>query len=185
MSHIHRIVVGMDLDEPGDVALRSALALAAPLRAVELHVAHVLSPRREANLAVLSRALEGAMATLRARVATVGASALTELDVRLHVRIGAVASTLEQIAIDYDGDLLVVGTHARTGAARFVLGSVAEALTKSARLPLLIAREKDFAGLARTPGLDPPRADAELRGDQHVTDLVRIGRRDSHIAGLV
>lgn len=184
MSDTYRIVVGMDLDEPGDAALRSALALAARARPVEIHVVHVLAPRAE-NLAVLSRALEHALGALRDRVLSVGGAAQTEVSLRLHVRLGEVVHTLEQVAIDYDADLIVVGTHGRTRAARVVHGSVAAELTRAARLPVLVARDKDFAGLARTPALDPARPGAQLHGDQRVTDLVHFGKRESHISGLV
>jgi nucleotide-binding universal stress UspA family protein len=184
MSDVQRVVVGMDLEAPGDTALRWALAHAARAKAVEIHVVHVI-PTRAENLAVLSRALEGGLATLRARVVAIAADGGVATPVQLHVRLGDVASTLEQVAIDYDADLVVVGTHGRTGAARLVLGSVASAITKSAHLPVLVAKEKDFTGLARTPALDAPRPGAELHRDQRITDVVHIGRRDSHISGLV
>ncbi len=185
MNDVFRVVVGMDLEEPGDVALRTAIALAARSRDLEVHVIHVIEPHGEKNLAVLSRALEGGLAALRARVHSLTEAAGTALPISLHVRLGDVVPTIEQVAVDYDADLVIVGTHGRTGARRLVLGSVAAELTKLARLPLLVARAKDFAGLVRTPALDPVRPGAPLHRDQHVSEVIQIGKRDSHIAGMV
>jgi nucleotide-binding universal stress UspA family protein len=41
---------------------------------------------------------------------------------------------------DHDVDLVVVGTHGRTGFDRYVLGSVAEALVRTAPVPVLTVR---------------------------------------------
>jgi nucleotide-binding universal stress UspA family protein len=59
-----------------------------------------------------------------------------------HARIGDASSTLLQMAVDYDADVLIVGTHARRGVDRLMLGSVAERLVREARCPVLIARPK-------------------------------------------
>jgi hypothetical protein len=66
--------------------------------------------------------------------------------------------TLLQMAVDYDADLMVVGTHGRRGVERMMLGSVAEELVRKARCPVLVARPKDYTGLERTPRPDAPPA---------------------------
>lgn len=43
-------------------------------------------------------------------------------------------------------DLIVMGTHGRTGLARIVLGSVAEAVVRAAPCPVLTVRSADTAG---------------------------------------
>jgi len=48
------------------------------------------------------------------------------------------ARVLVQDAERWDADLIVIGTHGRTGFARFVLGSVAESLTRTAQQPVLL-----------------------------------------------
>ena len=51
---------------------------------------------------------------------------------------GAPAMTLVEVA---DGaELLVVGSHGRSGLARFVLGSVAMACVQHARVPVVVVR---------------------------------------------
>ncbi len=184
MTDSYRIVVGMDLDQTGDAAMRTALDLARRGGQVELHVVYAIAPHAE-NLAVLSRALENGLTALRERVKLAAGDTETALSIHLHVRLGEVAKTLEQVAVDYDADLLVVGTHGRSGAARLVLGSVSSVLMKEARLPVLVARDKNFDGLARTAAPDAATPGAELHGDQRITDVLHIGKRDSHIAGML
>jgi nucleotide-binding universal stress UspA family protein len=48
------------------------------------------------------------------------------------------AETILAIADHIDTDLIVLGSHSRTGLARVVLGSVAESVLRRARVPVLI-----------------------------------------------
>ncbi|HEY8547201.1 MAG TPA: universal stress protein, partial [Acidimicrobiales bacterium] len=51
---------------------------------------------------------------------------------------GAAAATLVDIAAD--ADLLVVGSHGRTGLRRFLIGSVASAVVQHAACPVVVIR---------------------------------------------
>jgi len=65
----------------------------------------------------------------------------TRAKVERIVRTGvAPAQVLSVIAEDPSVDLVVVGSHGRTGMKRLVLGSVAEKLVRHAGLPVLVAR---------------------------------------------
>jgi nucleotide-binding universal stress UspA family protein len=180
MTEAYRIVIGMDLEDEGDLALMEGLRVGEPLSA-ELHAVHVIPTRRDTE--VLARVLDLGLSRLRERVARVAVS--SPMEVRLHVRFGDAATVLHQVAVDYSADLIVVGTHARRGVARAVLGSVAESLVRSARLPVLVARAKGLEELERTPQPDEGRPGAPLQGDQHISEVIRVGPRTSHIAGLV
>jgi len=63
--------------------------------------------------------------------------------------VGAVESgaSIHGAVLDYieenDIDLLVVGTHGRTGLDRFLIGSVAEKLVRAAPVPVLVVREQE------------------------------------------
>lgn len=46
-------------------------------------------------------------------------------------------------AQDSDAEVLVMGTHGRTGLAHLFLGSVAEAVIRSAPMPVLILRSPE------------------------------------------
>ncbi len=70
-------------------------------------------------------------------------------DAGLESVVGAVESgdSVHEAILDYveehDIDLLVVGTHGRTGFDRFLIGSVAEKLVRSAPVPVLVVRETE------------------------------------------
>ena len=96
----------------------------------------------------------------------------------------------DAVAVDVEADLIVVGTHGARGVERLLLGSVAQAIVRSAKLPVLVARPKRLAGLPKTPGIDAPRPGAPLhaeREDMHASsELVDVGgHTPSHIAGLI
>jgi nucleotide-binding universal stress UspA family protein len=79
---------------------------------------------------------------------------------RVHLRLGAAAEEIAQLAADLDADLVVVGTHGRRGVRRFLLGSVAEGTVRLAHCPVLVVRPKDHAaGAAPVPSIAPPCPD--------------------------
>ena len=53
-----------------------------------------------------------------------------------------VSATILSYVDDYDIDVLVLGTHGRTGLDRFLLGNVAEAVLRDAPVPVLTVHEK-------------------------------------------
>jgi len=53
---------------------------------------------------------------------------------------GSIPRVIRSYVADHDIDLVVVGTHGRTGFDRYVLGSVAESLVRTAPVPVLTAR---------------------------------------------
>lgn len=48
-----------------------------------------------------------------------------------------------EAAHTWNANLLVIGTHGRHGFRRFILGSVAEEVLRTARIPVLIVREEE------------------------------------------
>ena len=57
------------------------------------------------------------------------------------IAAGRVAETLAGIAADRSVDLIVMGTHGRTGLAHVLIGSVAERVIRIAGCPVLTVRE--------------------------------------------
>lgn len=161
------VLVGTDFSEASDHAILEGLERLMSGTATTLHIFHVLDPRDvidsperralETEVEVLSRA----PGLLRRRVEALAAREALAFDpsrLQTHARIGSAVDTLLQACVDYDADLLIVGTHGRKGVERFLLGSAAEALVRKARCPVLIARAKDYTGLEKTPLPDPPYA---------------------------
>ena len=84
------------------------------------------------RLCVAGRALvEQAAARLHAAGFTASATALPEGEAR-----GAIL----EAATDWRADLIVVGSHGRTGLDRFLLGSVAESIVRRARCSVQVVR---------------------------------------------
>lgn len=54
-----------------------------------------------------------------------------------------IAPAISRVADDYHADLIVIGTHGRSGIKRFFLGSVAEQLIRQSHLPVLLIRSPD------------------------------------------
>jgi nucleotide-binding universal stress UspA family protein len=193
-THKDRIVVGVDLLETGDHALREALRLCQRLPGSELHVSHVIFAEPDlhdaSELSRLERLLPARLEELQAHVAKVcqperTAGALSQATV-FHLRVGDAASALHQVAVDVDADLIVVGTHARRGVDKLLLGSVAQSLIQTARVPVLVARPKDFTGLVRTqrPEASRPGEDLHAKGLSRRLQL-ELTPRSSHIPGLI
>ena len=67
---------------------------------------------------------------------------LGRLDVPGEVKVlsGSPAPTILEHAEASNAELLVVGTHGRTGLRRLLLGSVAERVLRAAHLPVLVVR---------------------------------------------
>ncbi len=62
------------------------------------------------------------------------------IDVRTEVRFGNVVEHLVDFADKNGVDLIVIATHGRSGVSRWVWGSVAERILRSARVPVLMVR---------------------------------------------
>lgn len=58
------------------------------------------------------------------------------------VVVGQPAQMILEQAAAWQPDLIVMGTHGRTGLAHFLNGSVAEEVVRNARLPVLVVHER-------------------------------------------
>jgi nucleotide-binding universal stress UspA family protein len=63
------------------------------------------------------------------------------------IRAGEPADAILQVALEFDLNLIVMCTHARTGLAKWFMGSVAETVIRRAQLPVIVKR----------PGIPVPR----------------------------
>ena len=141
-----RIVVGVDDSEQAAVALRWALTEGV-LRQATVEVVHSWSPPMSAmpfGATLRLRAHEGEIdAVARESVDEIVDGALAEMDdqppeVLRTILPGAPALTLVEVA--EGADLLVVGSHGRTGLSRLVVGSVAMACVQHAPCPVVVIR---------------------------------------------
>lgn len=63
-------------------------------------------------------------------------------DVELEARVGDPAEQIVEYVGENGNDLIVMGTHGRSGFKRLLIGSVAERVTRTARCPVLIVRSR-------------------------------------------
>jgi nucleotide-binding universal stress UspA family protein len=144
---ITKILVPVDFSAHSDRALRYATTLAHRLGAklALLHVvedpfvtgawsSEVYVPNVPELLDNLIKGAERQLATLKASAATHGLAAETA------VITGRPAHTIVEHAKDGDFDLIVMGTHGRTGLSHVVMGSVAERVVQKAHCPVLTMR---------------------------------------------
>ncbi len=147
MSSIQTIVVPHDFSEHADIALGIAAELAVELDA-DLHLLHVLQPLAYAYGSELyvGGPLHYGLSdqTDRRRASESQLRALSEgipgfgRPVSCHVVEGArIAEAIDLEAIHLGADMIVMGTHGRTGLAHLLLGSVAEATLRRAPCPVL------------------------------------------------
>lgn len=149
------IVVGTDYSEAGDEALTQALDSALERDIADVHVLHVLDTGRTVVLSQMSEVpavpepvvVESAIAELRAyvraRLEAHGSDSTRLHRTASHLRLGEAAEEITLFAREIDADLVVVGTHPRHGSSRWLIGSVAEKVVRTALCPVLVARRKD------------------------------------------
>ena len=158
MSTQFVILVAVAFDETGDSALETAARSTELHPGAQLHVIHVMPEQTADDVngerfsfnARLARAPE----QLRKRVEQVWAHKL--IQVTGHIRAGNPAKCVLQAAVDLDADLIVVGTHKRTGVDKLVFGSVAERIVREAHCAVLIAVPKDHAQSTHGGGIESP-----------------------------
>jgi nucleotide-binding universal stress UspA family protein len=67
--------------------------------------------------------------------------AQTDVVCQHHLLVGEPAEEIVQLACEHEIDLIVIGTHGRTGLSRWILGSVAESILRRAICPVLTCRQ--------------------------------------------
>jgi len=156
------ILVAIDFSETSLRALKVSREIANNQRGAELHLAHVLAPIRGrlGFVQASNDTLEAMVAIERAseELEKLCAEAESGIEARVlgHVRVGEPAREIVQLASDIAADLVVVGTHGRTGIERALIGSVAEEVVRRAPSPVLTVKPKELAPWAQ---IEPPCSD--------------------------
>lgn len=150
-----RILVATDFSPAAELAQRLALDLARGFEA-ELHVVHVqvllddphLEEKHQHELDLLLET-----SGQRRRQVLEAPSAETEVPIHTHLVRGLSASeVIAESAGDLKCELIVMGTHGRRGFTHLLLGSVAEHVVRTARVPVLTVRPDSIvppAGIRR------------------------------------
>jgi nucleotide-binding universal stress UspA family protein len=142
-----RILVPVDFSEHSDLALASAGALARRFGA-ELDVLHVIAElgvpdpyfADAAELRALTKAARDRVPeALAERVDQVLGE---DVPAGTHMEVGTPAAAIAEFAGEQGSDMIVLGSHGRTGMERVFLGSVAEGVVR--RAPCAVLTVKPF-----------------------------------------
>jgi len=136
LIQLKNILYPTDFSEPSELALPFATALARRYSAT-IHALHVLTPvvTPEASMSGLAiqaevESAEQFMRQLESQLA--GLDHLATVESAL-----SVWEAVENVIQDHSVDLIVMGTHGRTGVSRLLLGSVAEEVFRRSPVPVM------------------------------------------------
>jgi nucleotide-binding universal stress UspA family protein len=144
MKPFQTMLFGADFSEGSREAFRAACSLAVPGQ-TRLHVFHVIEPHwvpeepvpyGQVAMFHADEADGGRDATLLRRMREMYAPDIP-IDVEYHLAEGDAAPEILRVAGRFQPDLIVVGTHGRTGLSWLLAGSVATAIMRRAECPVL------------------------------------------------
>jgi nucleotide-binding universal stress UspA family protein len=152
VPNISKILVATDFSDDSNYALSYAVEMAQRFSA-ELIVLHVDQPLAPVMVSELNPGLDlGAMnriaeeqrlLALREVDKTVDRLREKQLKVRGLLRVGAPFLEIVITAQNENVDLIVIGTHGRSGLAHVLMGSVAERVVRKTHCPVLTVRHPD------------------------------------------
>jgi nucleotide-binding universal stress UspA family protein len=168
MIALKNILVATDFSAPATLALNYGRDLARSYDAT-LHVMHVIEDLMALHGPEIGFAMVDVERNIEAAVRRDLDAAITPgdqetLDVRTNItRAANVAHAITEYAKDHAIDLIVVGTHGRGALQRFLIGSVAERVMRTAPCPVLTVRtgERDFIDPHATENIDAGHDDRD------------------------
>src|SRR5579863_7553842 len=151
---VKNVLFATDFSETSEAALPYAAAICRHFGST-LHLVHVVS---EASLLLMTGGVDYvSMGTIYEDAHTEAKEKLDEIAGRIegipqrsYVRHGQVWRSLNGIIEDNQVDMIVLGTHGRTGLGKLLLGSVAEDILRHAPCPVLTVGPK-VSGRAKLP----------------------------------
>jgi universal stress protein A len=140
-----RILLAVDGSAPSDAAVRVVARSPWPEDAMVrvLAVAVPVAPASELAFAVPELEHDAEQEANRAADAASRLLAASGLSVETKVRLGPAPDEILDEAREWPADLVVVGSHGRTGVRRLILGSVAEYVVRHAPCSVMVARSKE------------------------------------------
>jgi nucleotide-binding universal stress UspA family protein len=176
---IKNILYATDFSAISEAALPYAGAIARRFGST-LHIAHVVSDAEVfvmpgmVDYVSLGELCDEAQCEAKEKIDAI-VERLGDMPCRTHVGHGRVWTNLQETIAANQIDLIVLGTHGRTGFGKIVLGSVAEEILRHAPCPVLTAGPK-IRGHARLPefrgqGREMVPAELELQRILFATNL--------------
>ncbi|MBI4818856.1 MAG: universal stress protein [Deltaproteobacteria bacterium] len=147
MIQVKSILVPVDFSEGSRYALEYAIGLAQKFGA-SIEVLHAWYTPEYISPAVAVQAIEGESQTLEALMNREAKRQLEEflkkmkvpegVEIRTSFELGPEAEVISTVAKNHD--MIVMGTHGRSGIARLFMGSVADGVLRRAPCPVLVIR---------------------------------------------
>ena len=142
--NLHAILCPIDFSKSSEAALEHASHLAAESHA-KLYLLHVID---ESAAYCTEFTGMGYLADMSQRVEHESEHLLDQVEPTVpgveceHVLLlGSPAPTIVKVADEHKIDLIVMGSHGRTGMARLLMGSVAEEVVRTAHCPVLTIKQ--------------------------------------------
>ena len=185
MVPVKRILVPTDFSETSDAALKYGIGLAQAFSA-QLYLLHV--PKTGVNFEADFPMVQFETAPQERLETLVGEQEARQLRPEYALRIGAPSDEIVRYAGYREIDLIVMGTHGRSGMPHMLMGSVAEKVLRTAPCPVLTVRPP--RGAAAKPEADaataqtaPERPEALAAGGSRA--LHRVSRlRGTDVEGI-
>ena len=139
MLHINTILVPTDFSETAEQALQVALSLGRDHQAKIVLVAAPPPPPPASEVYVPLHDYDGVAEAMKRQLAEL-AKSITALPVETRLMVGSPGSpgsAIVALAEECQADLIVMGTHGRSGLSRLLMGSVAEYVLRHAPCPVL------------------------------------------------
>ena len=157
---VKNILVPTDFSERSEAALHYAaeMALSLGARLYLIHVPGITGEHFEANFphgqfeAAARKGLSSFLTT----------EEIARLQPEYVVRVGTPAAEIVRYAGICDVDLIIMGTHGRTGIAHALMGSVAEQVVRVAPCPVLLVRAPKRASVSQGVAVTVPPAKRTL-----------------------
>lgn len=154
MKKLQTLLVGTDLSDRGRIGVEAAVKLADQLGFSRIHVLHVVDLPLRSSVLGLPYALPTAV------VDTLAKSLIEDAEKRLSqlelpacqaqmtraAAFGIPAEQLTKTAQEIGADLILVTSRGLGGVTRFVLGSLANSLIRTAHCPVMVIREGEKVG---------------------------------------
>jgi nucleotide-binding universal stress UspA family protein len=127
--HLEAFITAFSLKEVLLVRVVEPLSISSALQASEMDIIQKNESDREFQAREYLNQVQG-------RISSSG------VDLRYEVIVGTVADSLIDLARKEAVDLILMATHGRSGITRWVMGSVADKILHSAKIPVLMIRAR-------------------------------------------
>lgn len=148
MIHIQKILCPIDFSAPSRNALRYANEFAKAMNA-KITLMHVIQPQpitADINVPYIPPEVDLEKNAKEDLERVIKADIHEGISVEPLIAFGLPSDCIIEQAKKEDADLIILGTHGRTGISRLLMGSTAESVIRHAKCPVLVvkASEKEF-----------------------------------------